>query len=140
MSRFWCQYSLDNYVIFVRTFSMPFMFLIRVPFVALRQVSRQWFNFLILHYLAGEIFNCFFLSIIGILQSIDMITSLYENNFPMRFGVILYSSKFVKQIQMNSNSSAKENDNQNEEDISSSVIISFNYSYCLFVLHYLRVS
>jgi hypothetical protein len=82
----------------------------------------------------------FFLSIIGILQSIDMITSLYENNFPMRFGVILYSSKFVKQIQMNSDSSAKENDNQNEEDISSLVIISFNYSYCLFVLHFLRVS
>lgn len=77
---------------------------------------------------------------IGILQSIDMITSLYENNFPMRFGVILYSSKFVKQIEINSDSSAKENDSQNEEDVSSLVIISFDYSYCLFVLHFLRVS
>ena len=78
--------------------------------------------------------------IIGILQSIDMITSLYENNFPMRFGVILYSSKFVKQIEINSDSSAKENDGQNEEDISSLVIIFFYYSYCLSVLHFLRVS
>jgi hypothetical protein len=96
-----------------------------------------------LHYLAGEIFNFnlnFYNFIIAILQSIEMITSLYENNFPMRFGVILYSSKFVKQIEINSDSSAKENDSQNEEDISSLVIISFYYSYCLFVLLFLRVS
>lgn len=66
----------------------------------------------------------------GILQSIDMIMSLYENNFPMRFGVILYSSKFVKQIEMNSDeisSSAKQNDSQNKEDISSLVITVSNF-------------
>ncbi|KAE8009047.1 hypothetical protein FH972_005504 [Carpinus fangiana] len=61
------------------------------------------------------------------LESIDMIASLYENNFPMRFGVILYSSKFVKQIEINSDSSAKENDSQNEEDISSLIIRLFIY-------------
>jgi UDP-glucose:glycoprotein glucosyltransferase len=63
------------------------------------------------------------------LESIDMITSLYENNFPMRFGVILYSTKFVKQIEMTSGgiySSAKENDSQNE-DISSLIIRLFIY-------------
>ena len=69
-----------------------------------------------------------------------MITSLYENNVPMRFGVILYSTKFVKQIEMTSGgiySSAKENDSQNE-DISSLVICSFNctlfYLSCIFKL------
>lgn len=61
-----------------------------------------------------------------------MITSLYENNFPMRFGVMLYSSKIVKQIEMNSGeifSSAKENGSQNEEDISIRVITSFNFIF-----------
>ncbi|KAF4392729.1 hypothetical protein F8388_010752 [Cannabis sativa] len=35
------------------------------------------------------------------LESIDMISSLYENSFPMRFGVILYSSKLVKHFGAN---------------------------------------
>ncbi|CAL5438882.1 unnamed protein product [Camellia sinensis] len=35
------------------------------------------------------------------LESIDMIISLYENNLPMRFGVILFSTKFIKMIEMN---------------------------------------
>ncbi|GMP71579.1 hypothetical protein CsSME_00029927 [Camellia sinensis var. sinensis] len=30
-----------------------------------------------------------------------MIISLYENNLPMRFGVILFSTKFIKMIEMN---------------------------------------
>lgn len=63
------------------------------------------------------------------LESVDLITSMYENNFPMRFGVILYSSKFVKRIEMNSgeiHSPAKENDSYNE-DLSSLIIRLFIY-------------
>ncbi|KAG6576980.1 UDP-glucose:glycoprotein glucosyltransferase, partial [Cucurbita argyrosperma subsp. sororia] len=33
------------------------------------------------------------------LQTIDMILSFYENNLPIRFGVLLYSSKFIKQTE-----------------------------------------
>lgn len=33
------------------------------------------------------------------MQTIDMILSFYENNFPIRFGVLLYSSKFIKQTE-----------------------------------------
>lgn len=33
------------------------------------------------------------------MQTIDTILSFYENNFPIRFGVLLYSSKFVKQTE-----------------------------------------
>lgn len=43
LCRYWCQCSQDNCVIFVKTFSMQFMFLIRLPFVALRQVLCQTF-------------------------------------------------------------------------------------------------
>lgn len=35
------------------------------------------------------------------LEVIDMIVSLYENNFPIRFGVILYSGKFIKKVETN---------------------------------------
>lgn len=64
------------------------------------------------------------------LQAIDMITSLYENSFPMRFGVVLYSSKLVKQIENSGgeiSSSSMEKDN--EEDLSSLVISSFSFCY-----------
>ncbi|THF94542.1 hypothetical protein TEA_002654 [Camellia sinensis var. sinensis] len=37
----------------------------------------------------------------NLVSSIDMIISLYENNLPMRFGVILFSKKFIKMIEMN---------------------------------------
>ncbi|KAF5939287.1 hypothetical protein HYC85_023546 [Camellia sinensis] len=37
----------------------------------------------------------------SVFLSIDMIISLYENNLPMRFGVILFSTKFIKMIEMN---------------------------------------
>lgn len=57
------------------------------------------------------------------LESIDMITSLYENNFPMRFGVVLYSSKFIKQIE----TSGSEDDSKIGEDISSLIIRLFIY-------------
>ncbi|TQD80729.1 hypothetical protein C1H46_033699 [Malus baccata] len=57
------------------------------------------------------------------LQSIDMILSLYENNFPMRFGVVLYSSKFIKQIETR----GSEDDHEIEEDMSSLIIRLFIY-------------
>ncbi|KAL6178989.1 hypothetical protein ACLB2K_050505 [Fragaria x ananassa] len=55
------------------------------------------------------------------LLSIDMLISLYENNFPMRFGVVLYSSKLIKHIETSSD------DSQIEEDISTSIIRLFVY-------------
>lgn len=57
------------------------------------------------------------------MQSIDMIVSLYENNFPVRFGVVLYSSKYVMQLE---DHSAKEDVDKFEEDISDKVIYSFS--------------
>ncbi|KAK1287551.1 UDP-glucose:glycoprotein glucosyltransferase [Acorus calamus] len=35
------------------------------------------------------------------LESVDLILSMYENNVPMRFGLILYSTKLVKKIDHN---------------------------------------
>lgn len=35
------------------------------------------------------------------LQTIDTIIALFENNLPMRFGVILYSAKLVEGIEAN---------------------------------------
>ncbi|XP_050375561.1 UDP-glucose:glycoprotein glucosyltransferase [Argentina anserina] len=55
------------------------------------------------------------------LQSIDMLISLYENNFPMRFGVVLYSSKLIQHIHTSSD------DNNIEDDISTSIIRLFIY-------------
>ncbi|KAA8545514.1 hypothetical protein F0562_020298 [Nyssa sinensis] len=57
-----------------------------------------------LRYIRKNLFHAVFVldpaSICG-LESIDMIISLYENNLPMRFGVILYSTNFIKKIEMN---------------------------------------
>lgn len=61
----------------------------------------------------------------GILQSIDMIISLYENNFPVRFGIVLYSSKFVMQLE---NHATKEH---SDEDISTMVILLFVVQECV---------
>ncbi|XP_068312697.1 UDP-glucose:glycoprotein glucosyltransferase-like [Pyrus communis] len=57
------------------------------------------------------------------LQSIDMILSLYENNFPMRFGIVLYSSKFINHIE----ASGSEYDHEIGEDMSSLIIRLFIY-------------
>ncbi|KAG5041087.1 hypothetical protein JHK85_013563 [Glycine max] len=54
-------------------------------------------------------------------ESIDMIISLYENNFPVRFGIVLYSSKFVMQLE---NHATKEH---SDEDISTTIICLFSY-------------
>lgn len=59
--------------------------------------------------------------VVKILQSVDMLISLYENNFPMRFGVVLYSSKLIKHMETSSD------DNKIEEDVSSSVISSLSF-------------
>jgi len=53
-----------------------------------------------------------------------MIMSLYESDFPVRFGVVLYSSKYIMQLE---NHSAKE-DLDKFEDISDMVIFTFNCS------------
>ncbi|XP_028800912.1 UDP-glucose:glycoprotein glucosyltransferase isoform X2 [Neltuma alba] len=59
------------------------------------------------------------------LESIDMILSLYENNLPMRFGIVLYSSNYVtKQIE---NRSSKENGDNSEDDISTKIMRLFFY-------------
>lgn len=63
------------------------------------------------------------------MQTIEMIMSLYRNNVPMRFGVILYSSKMIKKIEDNGGElpilSAGKNDRVAEDDLSSLVIFSF---------------
>lgn len=54
-----------------------------------------------------------------------MIISLYENNFPVRFGIVLYSSKFVTQLE---NHATKEH---SDEDISTMVILLFVVQECV---------
>ncbi|XP_022726085.1 UDP-glucose:glycoprotein glucosyltransferase-like isoform X2 [Durio zibethinus] len=64
------------------------------------------------------------------LQSIDMITSFYENSFPMRFGVILYSTQLFKKIEGSGgelHSFALEHDSEIEDDKSSLIIRLFIY-------------
>lgn len=59
------------------------------------------------------------------LEVINMIMSLYENHFPLRFGVILYSSKFIKSIEINGgelHSPVAEDDSPVNDDISSLII------------------
>lgn len=61
----------------------------------------------------------------GLVQVIDMIMSLYENHFPMRFGVVLYSSKLINKIEISGGEldiSAAGDDSQLENDISSLVL------------------
>ncbi|KAE8669400.1 UDP-glucose:glycoprotein glucosyltransferase [Hibiscus syriacus] len=51
--------------------------------------------------------------------SIDMITSFYENSFPMRFGIILYSTELIKKIERSGgelHSSDFERDSEIEDD------------------------
>lgn len=57
--------------------------------------------------------------------------SLYRNKVPMRFGVILYSSKMIKKIEDNGGElptfSAGKDDRVAEDDISSLVIFFVTY-------------
>lgn len=55
-----------------------------------------------------------------------MIISLYENNLPMRFGVILFSTKFIKTVETKGGeipSASMENHAGVGEDVSSLVIL-----------------
>ncbi|MCI30793.1 UDP-glucose:glycoprotein glucosyltransferase-like [Trifolium medium] len=53
-----------------------------------------------------------------------MIISLYENNFPVRFGIVLYSSKYITQLE---DRSTKEEGDKFEDDISNMIIRLFSY-------------
>ncbi|KAG0448863.1 hypothetical protein HPP92_027626 [Vanilla planifolia] len=61
-------------------------------------------------------------------ETVDMILAMYQNSVPMRFGVILYSSKFVKHIE---NQVVllrdAEDDFKNGDDVSSLIIKLFLY-------------
>ncbi|MCL7030306.1 hypothetical protein MKW94_012163, partial [Papaver nudicaule] len=63
------------------------------------------------------------------LESVDTILSMYANNFPIRFGVILYSAKLIKKIEQQAGelplSSAGKDGSM--EDISSLIIRLFIY-------------
>ncbi|OIW17921.1 hypothetical protein TanjilG_17757 [Lupinus angustifolius] len=57
-------------------------------------------------------------------EAIDMIISLHEGNVPVRFGIVLYSSKYVTQLEEHSND---DNSNNKDEDISTTIISLFSY-------------
>ncbi|XP_058110357.1 UDP-glucose:glycoprotein glucosyltransferase isoform X2 [Magnolia sinica] len=61
------------------------------------------------------------------LESIDMIMSMYENNVPMRFGAILYSSRLIQKIEDNVGELPIPSGSNAEEDISSLIIRLFLY-------------
>ncbi|CDO97566.1 unnamed protein product [Coffea canephora] len=58
------------------------------------------------------------------MQTIEMVISLFENNLPMRFGVILYSANIIQKIEANGDELQRslEDDLKSEEDVSSLVI------------------
>lgn len=62
-----------------------------------------------------------------LLQAADLIQSMFENSLPMRFGVILYSTKFIQKLETSGGEfpSSAENGSEREEDLSSLVIIAF---------------
>ncbi|RVX04636.1 UDP-glucose:glycoprotein glucosyltransferase [Vitis vinifera] len=79
-----------------------------------------------LRYIRKNLFHAVYVldpaSVCG-LESVDMIISMYENNLPMRFGVILYSTTFIKMVEMSGGELqvSKAEDGQVEEDISNLV-------------------
>ena len=64
-----------------------------------------------------------------------MILSMYENNLPMRFGVILYSTTFIKMVEMSGGELqvSKAEDGQVGEDITTMVCPSFHPYLCFLV-------
>lgn len=68
---------------------------------------------------------CVIYGFIGFLQEIDMITNLYENSFPMRFGVMLYSSNLIKEIGMTGGKLHESEVHSQNEDLSS-LVFSFS--------------
>ncbi|MBA0788613.1 hypothetical protein Gotri_025715 [Gossypium trilobum] len=74
------------------------------------------------HYIRKNLYHAVY--VLDPATSIDIITSFYENTFPMRFGVILYSAQFIRKIEMSGgelHSSALEHDSEIENDKSSLV-------------------
>ncbi|XP_060167686.1 UDP-glucose:glycoprotein glucosyltransferase isoform X1 [Lycium barbarum] len=64
------------------------------------------------------------------LETIDAIVSMFENHIPMRFGVILYSTKLIKEIESGGGElplSYREKDSPSQEDLSSLIIRLFIY-------------
>ncbi|KAI5390090.1 hypothetical protein KIW84_075422 [Lathyrus oleraceus] len=58
------------------------------------------------------------------LESIDMIISLYKNSFPVRFGALLFSSKYITYLE---NHSTKEDRDKFKDDMSDMIIRLFSY-------------
>ncbi|KAL5715758.1 hypothetical protein ACHQM5_017534 [Ranunculus cassubicifolius] len=81
-----------------------------------------------LRYIRKNLFHAVYVldpaSICG-LESIDTIISLYEGNFPVRFGAILYSSKLTKTFEENGGDVPVEENTHT--DISSLIIRLFSY-------------
>ncbi|XP_068649445.1 UDP-glucose:glycoprotein glucosyltransferase [Aristolochia californica] len=61
------------------------------------------------------------------LESIDLIMSMYENNLPMRFGVILYSSRLIQKIEENGGELPIVSAEEDGKDISSLIARLFHY-------------
>lgn len=63
------------------------------------------------------------------LEAADLILSMFENSLPMRFGVILYSTKFIQKLETSGGEfpSSVENGSEREEDLSSLIIRLFIY-------------
>ncbi|KAF6171102.1 hypothetical protein GIB67_020581 [Kingdonia uniflora] len=83
-----------------------------------------------LRYIRKNLFHAVYVldpaSICG-LESVDVIISMYENNFPVRFGVLLYSSKLIKEIEENGGELSAGESNHHTDDISSLIIRLFMY-------------
>ncbi|KAL0384582.1 UNVERIFIED_CONTAM: UDP-glucose:glycoprotein glucosyltransferase [Sesamum radiatum] len=60
-------------------------------------------------------------------ETIDMMISLFENNLPMRFGVILYSTKSVENIEANDGELPVAHLKDDQEDVSNLIIRLFIY-------------
>ncbi|PIN18202.1 UDP-glucose:glycoprotein glucosyltransferase [Handroanthus impetiginosus] len=83
-----------------------------------------------LRYIRKNLFHAVYLldpaSLCG-LETIDTIISLFENNLPMRFGVILYSTKLVEKIEANDGELPAAYLKDDQEDISGLIIRLFIY-------------
>ncbi|KAJ8572608.1 hypothetical protein K7X08_009119 [Anisodus acutangulus] len=86
-----------------------------------------------LRYIRKNLFHAVYVldpaSICG-LETIDAIVSMFENHIPMRFGVVLYSAKLIKEIESGGGEiplSYREKDSPSQEDISSLIIRLFIY-------------
>jgi hypothetical protein len=69
-----------------------------------------------------------------IFQTIDMILSMHQDNVPIRFGIIMYSSRFINVIE--------DNDGSKSEDTSTLVNCFFQYFITVisFLVYYLSLT